>query len=66
MTLLGLLFYIVLYGVFVWAVNAFAAQFMNATILKIFNGVAIVVLVLWLLSVFGVFSALDTALPRIH
>jgi hypothetical protein len=46
-------------GVILWLVNAYVP--MQATLKKILNGVVVIVVVLWLLRVFGVLDALRDA-----
>jgi len=57
MGLLQLVVILVLVGVGLWALNRYVP--MDATIKKIINIVVIVVVVIWLLSVFGILPNLD-------
>lgn len=65
MTILSLLLTIVVFGVVLWAINKFASPYMAPSMLRILNNVAVIVVVLWLLSIFGVFDAIDIPVPRI-
>lgn len=56
MDLLSLIIVIVLVGVLLWALNNYVP--MDAKIKSILNLVVVLVLVLWLLSAFGVLDAL--------
>jgi len=58
MSLISLIIVLVLLGVKLWAINAYIP--MDAKIKKILNVVVIVVVVLWLLSTFGVLSGLPS------
>ena len=52
MSLISIIIILVLVGVLLWAINSYIP--MQAGIKKILNVVVIVVVVLWLLSVFGI------------
>ena len=56
MSLLTLVFVIVLVGVMLWVVNRFIP--MDSKIRSILNAVVVILLVLWLLDVFGVLGSL--------
>ena len=56
MTLLAVAIVIIVVGVLLWAVNQYMP--MDAGIKKILNIVVVVVLVLWLLSAFGILPSL--------
>lgn len=56
MSLVTILLVIIVAGVLLWLVNAYIP--MQPTIKSIFNGVVIILLVLWLLSVFGILDTL--------
>jgi len=56
MTLLTVAIVIIVVGVLLWAVNQYMP--MDAGIKKILNIVVVVVLVLWLLSAFGILPSL--------
>lgn len=66
MTIIHLLVILVLIGLGLWAVNSIIP--MDATIKKIVNVVVILLVVLWLLEVFGLIGpwALDGHVPRVH
>jgi hypothetical protein len=58
MTLVNLFIVLIVAGVLLWLVNNYIP--MDAKIKKLLNVVAIVVLVLWLLKVFGVLDSIGT------
>lgn len=57
MSLISLIIVIVLVGAILWAVNKYIP--MDDTIRKILNVVVIIALVIWLLTVFGIFPDLN-------
>ncbi len=57
MSLIGLIILLVAIGVILWAVNAYIP--MEPNIKKILNVVIIVVVILWLLSLFGILPDLN-------
>ena len=60
MPLISLVITLVFVGVLLWLVNRFIP--MQSNIKSILNGVVVIVVVLWLLDVFGLFHGLS----RIH
>jgi hypothetical protein len=52
MSLITLIIVLVLVGLILWMINSYIP--MQATIKKILNAVVVVVVILWLLSVFGI------------
>jgi hypothetical protein len=60
MPLIQLLEVLIVVGVLLWLVNRFIP--MAASIKSILNGVVVIVVVVWLLNVFGLFHSLS----RIH
>jgi hypothetical protein len=56
MALLDILIAIIVVGVLLWIINTFIP--MDYQIKKIFNLVVVIVLIVWLLKVFGLFSYL--------
>jgi hypothetical protein len=56
MSLLTLLFVIIVVGVLLWVVNRFIP--MDSKIRSILNAVVVILLVLWLLDVFGILDSL--------
>jgi hypothetical protein len=58
MPLIQLVIVLVVVGVILWAINSYIP--MQPTIKKILNAVVVIVVVLWLLSVFGVIGNLST------
>jgi len=56
MPLLTILLVIIIAGVVLWLVNSYIP--MDSKIKYIFNAVVVIVVVVWLLKVFGVFSFL--------
>jgi len=57
MPLIQLVIILVVVGVVLWLINSYIP--MQATIKKILNAVVIIVVILWLLSVFGVIGSLS-------
>jgi hypothetical protein len=57
MSLLTVVFVFVVVGVVVWVVNRFIP--MDSKIRSILNAVVVIILVLWLLNVFGVLGSLQ-------
>jgi low affinity Fe/Cu permease len=57
MSLLTVVFVIVVVGVLLWVVNRFIP--MDSKIRSILNAVVVIILVLWLLNVFGVLGSLQ-------
>jgi hypothetical protein len=60
MPLLQLMEVLIVVGVLLWVVNRFIP--MQASVKSILNGVVVIVLIVWLLNVFGLFHSL----ARIH
>lgn len=58
MPLIQLVLVLVVVGVVLWAINSYIP--MQATIKKILNLVVVIVVILWLLSVFGLIGSLST------
>jgi hypothetical protein len=56
MPLLTILLVIIIAGVLLWLVNAFIP--MDYKIKKIFNAVVVIIVVIWLLKVFGIIDYL--------
>jgi hypothetical protein len=56
MPLIQVVLVLIVVGVLLWLINRFIP--MQATIKSILNGVVVVAVVLWLLSVFGLFNNL--------
>lgn len=56
MPLLTILLVIIIVGVLLWMINSFIP--MDRNIKKILNVVVIIILIVWLLKVFGIFSSL--------
>ena len=57
MPLIQIVVTLVVVGVLLWLVNRYIP--MQATIKSILNGVVVIAVVLWLLSVFGLFHSLS-------
>jgi ABC-type long-subunit fatty acid transport system fused permease/ATPase subunit len=57
MSLITLVIVLVVFGVILWAINAYIP--MDATIKKILNGVVVLVAILFVLSAFGVLDSLS-------
>jgi hypothetical protein len=55
--LIHVLLTLIVVGVLLWLVNRFIP--MQSTIKGILNGIVIIVVVLWLLQIFGLFSSLS-------
>ncbi|PIQ09597.1 MAG: hypothetical protein COW71_05645 [Ignavibacteriales bacterium CG18_big_fil_WC_8_21_14_2_50_31_20] len=58
MSLISLVIVLLVVGIVLWLINSYIP--MQTTIKKILNAVVIIVVILWLLSVFGVIDSLDT------
>jgi hypothetical protein len=58
MSLIALIIVLMVVGILLWLINAYVP--MDAKIKMILNVVVFIVVVLWLLSVFGLLSSLDT------
>ena len=58
MSLITLVIVLVVVGVVLWLINSYIP--MQATIKKILNAVVIIVVVIWLLSAFGIIDSLHT------
>jgi hypothetical protein len=56
MSLLTIVIVLIVVGVILWAINTYIP--MQSTIKKILNGVVILVMILWLLQVFGLIPAI--------
>ena len=61
--MLHLIILLVLVGVALWAINTYIP--MDPRIKNILNIVIVIAVVLWLLSVLGLLSGLDTPIPRV-
>ena len=58
MPLINLIIILVVVGVILWAINSYIP--MQSTIKKILNAVVVIVVIIWLLSVFGVIGNIST------
>ena len=58
MDLISLIVVLIVVGVILWLVNSYIP--MQPTIKKILNAVVIIVVVLWLLSVFGLIGSISS------
>lgn len=58
MSLISLVLVLVIVGVALWLINRFIP--MQSTIKTILNLVVVIVVILWLLSAFGIIDGLDT------
>lgn len=56
MSLVTVLLVLIIVGVLLWLVNTYVP--MDGTIKKIFNIVVVIVVIVWLLKVFGLFNSL--------
>lgn len=64
MSLIGLVITLIVIGILLWLVNTYIP--MDAKIKKVMNIVVIAAVVLWLLSVFGIFSTIgNVPVPRV-
>ena len=61
MPLLTVILVLLAVGVLLWLINTYAAQVLDAKILKLINIVAMVIVVIWLLRVFGIWAYLSGA-----
>lgn len=62
MDLIGLIFTLCLVGIILWAINTYVP--MDVKIKQILNVVVVIVVILWLLNVFGVVAGLRTPVVR--
>jgi hypothetical protein len=62
--MLHIIVILIVVGVLLWLVNNYIP--MDAKIKNILNIVAVILVVLWLLSVFGLLQALDVPITRVH
>lgn len=63
MSLIGLVITLIVIGVLLWLVNSYIP--MDAKIKTILNIVVVIIVVVWLLSVFGLLTGLDAVrVPR--
>lgn len=60
MSIVAVIFIIAIVGFLVWALNTYAASYIAPPFLKLINVVAIVVTLLWLLSLFVDFGSIET------
>lgn len=58
MSLLNIFIVLIIAGVILWLVNNYIP--MDAKIKRILNAVAVIVLVVWLLQIFGILSSLKS------
>ncbi len=58
MSLINIILVLIVVGVLLWLVNEFIP--MQKTIKKILNAVVIIVVVIWLLKVFGLWGAISS------
>jgi len=64
MTLISLIITIMIVGILLWVINTYIP--MDQKIKTILNIVVVIVLIFWLLQVFGVLGALDVPLRKIN
>ena len=62
--MLGILVTLIIIGILLYLVNTFIP--MDGKIKTIINVVVIVIVILWLLQVFGVLRLVDVPVPRVH
>ncbi len=60
MSLLMIVVALIVAGILLWLVNTYLGPYMDAKVVRLINVVVIIVLVLWLLNVFGLWAALST------
>jgi hypothetical protein len=58
MSLITLVLVLVVVGVVLWLINSYIP--MQSTIKKILNAVVVIIVIIWLLGVFGLIDNLDT------
>lgn len=63
-SMISLVLVLVLAGVGLWAINSYIP--MDGKIKKILNVVVVLIIILWLLYVFGVLPANDITVPKIR
>lgn len=64
MSIIGLLITLAVIGFVLWLINTYLP--MDGTIKKIMNIIILIVVVLWLLSVFGILPAVGGYVPAMH
>jgi len=65
MPLISVVITLIVVGVLLWLVNAYIP--MDANIKKVLNAVVLIIVVLWLLNVFGVFGYVsNVTVPRVR
>jgi len=62
--MLHLIIILAVIGILLWAVNTYVP--MDPKIKRIMNIAVVVIVVLWLLSLFGILSAIDVPITRIR
>jgi hypothetical protein len=62
--MISIILTLALFGFILWLINTYVP--MDGTIKRIINILAIVLVVLYLLSTFGLLGFLDAPVPRIH
>lgn len=62
--MIGVIVTLIVIGVLMWLVHAYIP--MDAMIARILNAVVVILVVLWLLNVFGVLGYLDVPVRRVH
>jgi len=57
--MLSLILTLICVGIGLWALNKFGSSFISGSILKIINILVIVLVVIWLLNVFGILGRIE-------
>lgn len=65
MSLISLIVTLAVIGVLLWLFNTYVTM-IDGTIKRIINAIVIIVVVLWLLQVFGLLGSLDIPVPRVR
>lgn len=66
MPLIEFVLVLLVIGVLLRVLNVYGGPYIAAPMLKIINAVVILCVVLWVLAVFGVFSAVNLTVPRLR
>lgn len=59
MSLITIIITLIVVGVLLWLINTYLAKFMDAKIVQVLNIVVVILVVLWLLKIFGVWAYLS-------
>lgn len=63
MTLISLVVTLMIIGILLWVINTYIP--MDPKLKSILNLVVVIIVILWLLRVFGILGAIDVPVPRV-